>query len=205
MIRMVMWCDVKVRMIWYYNFLLKISLGRMILDICKFCCLYLLVLFAFSCGDLDDGDDVGNDSHFDFDDRCFQNLYKWGFVTSKTVQNYNDTKNMTTPVTALFHLIAVARYEPVAVVLRRVGTAALSWGGSERNPAAELLDDTKCSFRNDLHSIDWPRKAKKKWTMDKSLNPQLVLHFCLYLVIIYLWQTTLRNLSLRSRDDFELD
>merc|ERR1719319_794134 len=29
---------------------LQISLGRMILDICKFCCLYLLVLFAFSCG-----------------------------------------------------------------------------------------------------------------------------------------------------------
>ena len=81
----------------------------MILDICKFCCLYLLVLFAFSCGDLDDRDDVGNDSYFGFDDRCFQNLYKWGFVTSKTVQNYNDTKNMTTPVTALLYLIAVAK------------------------------------------------------------------------------------------------
>jgi len=29
---------------------LQVSLGRMILDICKFCFLYLLVLFSFSCG-----------------------------------------------------------------------------------------------------------------------------------------------------------
>ena len=29
---------------------LQVSLSRMILDIFKFCCLYLLVLFAFSCG-----------------------------------------------------------------------------------------------------------------------------------------------------------
>ena len=28
----------------------QVSLSRMILDIFKFCCLYLLVLFAFSCG-----------------------------------------------------------------------------------------------------------------------------------------------------------
>ena len=31
---------------------LQVSLGRMILDICKFCFLYLLVLFSFSCGEL---------------------------------------------------------------------------------------------------------------------------------------------------------
>ena len=179
-----MWCDWKVRMIWYYNFLLKISLGRMILDICKFCCLYLLVLFAFSCGDLDDGDDVGNANYFDGDDRCFQCLYKWGFVTSKTVQNYNYTKNMTTPVTALLYLIAAAKVwtSCCGTTPNWNGSAVLRW---ERTKSwAELLNDTKCSFRNDLHSIDWPRKANKKWTMDKSLNPQLVLHFCLYLVII---------------------
>ena len=28
----------------------QVSLSLMILDICKFCCLYILVLFAFSCG-----------------------------------------------------------------------------------------------------------------------------------------------------------
>ena len=30
----------------------QVSLSRMILDIFKFCCLYLLVLFAFSCGEI---------------------------------------------------------------------------------------------------------------------------------------------------------
>ena len=33
-----------------YIFSFQVSLSRMILDIFKFCCLYLLVLFAFSCG-----------------------------------------------------------------------------------------------------------------------------------------------------------
>ena len=33
---------------WYV--LLQVILSRMILDICKFCFLYVLVLFAFSCG-----------------------------------------------------------------------------------------------------------------------------------------------------------
>ena len=34
----------------FAEFFPQVSLSLMILDICKFCCLYILVLFAFSCG-----------------------------------------------------------------------------------------------------------------------------------------------------------
>ena len=131
MMKMVMWCDVKVRMIWYYNFLLKISLGRMILDICKFCCLYLLVLFAFSCGDLDDGDDVDNDSYFD---GVFSIFINGGLSPVKLCKITMTRKTWPRQSLHCYTSLLLPRYEPVAVVLRRIGTAALSWGGNEQNP-----------------------------------------------------------------------